>query len=82
MDPSSGSSDNLQSRPTTSSSPQALDNSHPHPSTLIGPPGTSGLQIAHTHHHDEDATAAVNAQSDNLRRKFKKVRLPEGRDTC
>ena len=72
MDQSSESSGTLQTQPT-SSSLQPLNNPH-HPWTLIGPPDTSGLQIAHPHHHDDDATAAVDAQSDNLRRKFKKVR--------
>jgi len=69
MDPVSGSPDNLQPRATTSS---GQTSSHHH-ATLIGPSGTTGLQIPHVHDDDDGSTSTTNTASENLRKKFKNV---------
>lgn len=67
--PPSGSTEHLQSgEPSSSISPH--DNYDL--STLIGPPGTSGIAFPHTIHHDGSMSPTDHAGA-KLRKKFKKV---------
>ena len=72
--PPCGSREHLQTgdEPLTSSPTSPHDNNSHDLSTLVGPPGTSGIAFPHSIHHDDSMSATDDAGA-KLRKKFKKV---------